>query len=89
MILSDIKNYLEQRGQASLGDMALHFDTTPEALQGMLEIWIRKGKIYKQFATASCGSSCQQCDPGATEYYVWVKTAVDVMLDLPSHCEHH
>ncbi|MEE9342970.1 MAG: FeoC-like transcriptional regulator [Gammaproteobacteria bacterium] len=89
MILSDLRKYLEERGQTSLGDIALHFDASPEALQGMLDIWIRKGKIEKRSATASCGSSCNQCEPTATELYVWVKGAVDVEPSLPSHCEHH
>lgn len=71
MILSDLRDYLRQRGQASLQDMALHFDADPEALRGMLEHWIRKGKVTRQTAKASCGDSCTQCDPATVEIYVW------------------
>ena len=71
MILSDLRDYLRQRGQASLQDMALHFDADPEALKGMLEHWIRKGKVTRQTAKASCGDSCTQCDPATVEIYVW------------------
>ena len=78
MILSDIKNYLQQRGQASLGDIALHFKSDPDAVRGMLDVWIRKGKVIKQTSTASCGSSCQQCEPATTEIYVWARKDMPV-----------
>ena len=48
MILSDIRNYVQDRGQSSLADIALHFDIEPEAARGMLDIWIRKGKLQRR-----------------------------------------
>jgi len=71
MILSEVRDYLQERGQASLQELALHFDSDPDALRGMLEHWIRKGRVTRHQAAASCGSSCTQCDPAAVELYVW------------------
>jgi putative ferrous iron transport protein C len=71
MILSDIRKYIEQRGQATLVDMANHFEADPEALRGMLNVWIRKGKVTRHVCTSSCGSSCTRCDSAATEIYAW------------------
>ncbi|HHJ15197.1 MAG TPA: sugar metabolism transcriptional regulator [Gammaproteobacteria bacterium] len=88
MILSDIRHYLEQRGQATLADIALHFDADPDAVRGMLEVWVRKGRVHCRRATASCGSSCSQCDPAATEIYVWGRAAGDTAALLPDGCEH-
>lgn len=88
MILSDIRHYLEQRGQATLADIALHFDADPDAIRGMLEVWIRKGRIRRRMATASCGSSCSQCDPAATEIYSWRNAEDDTARLLPNGCEH-
>ena len=88
MILSDIRHYLEQRGQATLADIALHFDADPDAIRGMLEIWVRKGRIHRRMATASCGSSCSQCDPAVTEIYVWGRAADATTALLPDGCEH-
>ncbi len=73
MILSDLRTYLRERGQSSLQDIALHFDTDPDALRGMLDHWIRKGKVSRM-TNASCASGgCTQCDPAAVEIYAWGK----------------
>ena len=80
MILSDIKNYLQQRGQASLGDIALHFKSDPEAVRGMLDVWIRKGNVIKQSSKSYCGSRCKQCDPATTEIYILTRKDIHVNL---------
>jgi hypothetical protein len=72
MILSDLKRYLKERGQATLADMALHFRSDPQAVRGMLDVWIRKGKVVKHSASASCGDGCARCDPGALEVFSWI-----------------
>ena len=88
MILSDIGKYLQDRGQSSLADIALHFDIEPEAARGMLDIWIRKGKLQRRSATSSCGTSCSQCDTAATEIYVWESSPESLRLPLPVDCNH-
>ena len=71
MILSDIRDYLRQRGQASLSDIALHFDSEPDAIRGMLDTWVRKGRVVKLDGGSACGG-CNQCDAAANEVYQWV-----------------
>lgn len=88
MILAELRDYLRQRGQATLADLANHFDAEPEALRGMLEVWIRKGRVQRQMATASCGTSCSHCDPHTTEIYVWSERKAPAVPVLPAHCEH-
>lgn len=90
MILSQVRDYLKQRGQCTLSDIALHFDTDANAVRGMLEIWIKKGKVEKRSATASCGTSCQSCDPAATEVYVWSESQIDdgLRVSVPGNCDH-
>ncbi len=75
MILADIKEYLSQRGTASLSDISVHFDTDPDALRGMLNQWIRKGRVSKFLLRESCGDKCSKCDTNNTEIYQWVDTA--------------
>jgi len=88
MILLEIKNYLQLRKQASLTDIALHFDADPAAVEGMLEQWIRKGKVHKTTLTTSCGSSCNQCGSAETALYVWgERPAAQPVQWLPRNCK--
>jgi len=90
MILSQVRDYLKQRGQCTLSDIALHFDTDADAVRGMLDVWIKKGKVERRSATASCGTSCQSCDPAATEVYVWKesKAVNGLNVSIPVNCGH-
>jgi putative ferrous iron transport protein C len=72
MILSDIKRYLQEHRQASLSDLSLHFDTTPDAMRGMLEQWIHKGRVSRTILESGCHKSCSACScHGETEIYAW------------------
>lgn len=73
MILSDLKGYLEARGQASLADMALHLRAEPDAVREMLAVWERKGRVRRAPTPVGCGGACTQCDPAAVEVYLWVR----------------
>lgn len=84
-MLTAVRDYLRNRGQVTLAEVALHFDVTPDVARRMLEVWRRKGKVHRAMATASCGSSCSQCDPAATEIYFWGE-APAAPPDLPGGC---
>ncbi len=89
MMLSDIRDYLQKRGQCSLSDIALHFDADAGAVRGMLDIWIKKGKVGKRPATLACGTQCQSCDPASTEVYFWKESSAPQTVAVPGHCDHH
>jgi len=71
MILTELKAYLQQRGQVTLADVVNHFDVDADVARDMLQVWINKGKVQRLQAGASCGVSCTQCEPMTTEIYVW------------------
>lgn len=71
MILADLRRYLQEREEASLADLALHFDADPEVVRSMLELWINKGKVERCTPSETCGVSCNRCDPTVTEIYRW------------------
>ena len=77
MILSEIKQYLVSCHAVTLNDLSIHFDTDPEALRDMLQIWVRKGKVRRVQTGGGCGSGCGTCACAAVETYQWVQaTAV-------------
>jgi len=72
MILSKIKHYLMKHKRVTLEDLALHFDIETEAMRGMLEQWIRKGRVLKLDMQVSCNKTCSKCcDTSAMEIYEW------------------
>ncbi len=72
MILSDLRAYLKEQRRVALADLCTHFNMDADALRGMLDKWIGKGKVRKLPLTASCGTSCCQCDTALTEIYEWI-----------------
>ncbi len=71
MILSDIQQFISQNKRASLADLKLHFRMDGDALRGMLNRLMRKGRISKMAEAKKCGG-CHSCADDATEIYVWV-----------------
>ncbi len=71
MILSDIQKFIADNKRASIGDLKIHFRMDGDALRGMLNRLIRKGRISKM-AEAKKFGGCGSCAEDATEIYVWV-----------------
>ena len=67
MLLADIRQYLKERGVASLDEVAIHFDIATDAAMFALDYWEKKGKLV--LLGAACGSSCGGCNTGGS--YRW------------------
>ncbi len=78
MILSELQQFLAQHKKASLADLELHFRIDADALRGMLNRLIRKGRVRKMADGKKCGG-CHSCAPEMIEFYEWVNSA-----ELPS-----
>lgn len=72
MILSELRSYLQQHRRVPLNDLVLHFGVEADALRGMLQKWIGKGKLRQTSAGSNCGSGCCKCDPLLTDIYEWI-----------------
>ena len=72
MILSEIKEYFSQQPMASLADLSVHFGVEPDAMRGMLELWIRKGKLRKLPQGDPCPNCCKTCKLEKLELYKWL-----------------
>lgn len=72
MILSELRDYIRARERVTLSDMAARFDKDPDALRGMVQKWIAKGKVAKLADGTRCGKTCGGCAPKAEEIYVWI-----------------
>ncbi len=70
MLLSQLNAYFAEHKRACMADLAAHFDAQPEALRGMLDLLIAKGRIKRIRAQINCGA-CSKCDPQQLEIYQW------------------
>ena len=71
MILTDIKQYLIDNRSASLTDLSVRFHVEPDAMRGMLDQWIKKGRLKKLPEGAKCSNCCGGCDSVQLEIYEW------------------
>jgi len=52
----------ETKGALSFQELAEELDATPERVQGMLDFWIKKGKIKTVTSSIECGTCSTQDD---------------------------
>ncbi|AOU97165.1 hypothetical protein BI364_03345 [Acidihalobacter yilgarnensis] len=50
-----VKAYLAERGRAPMSDLVHRFDSDPRALLGVLEFWMRRGKVRRLAGDACSG----------------------------------
>lgn len=72
MILSEVRQYLEQHGRVALTDMVYRFEADEEAIRRMLQILERKGKV-RRLSSGTCDSGCSKCDVAKLEFFEWVE----------------
>lgn len=80
---SAVKRYLQSRGMAPLSDLANRFGCDAEAMRGVLDFWMRKGRVQALTTQRGCASGCGGCSgascpaPESSAVYVWLdETAV-------------
>lgn len=71
MILSEMKSYLVARKRVPIADIANHFAIAPDAARGMLDVWVRKGRLRRIEGGAACGG-CARCTASHIEIYEWI-----------------
>lgn len=77
LTMTTLRDYLRERGHASLTEMALHFDAAPSAVEGVLDQWSNRGRVRALLAGESCcrkGSGCSSSCK-VEEIYAWIDAA--------------
>lgn len=68
-MLLQIRDFIAREGVVSTQQLTRAFNLDLQAIQPMLELWVRKGVIAKCAGQASCQSTCFKCDTQRPEYY--------------------
>jgi hypothetical protein len=71
MIL-ELQNYLAQKQKVSIAELETHFRSHPDALRGMLNKLVHKGRVKPVKSESTKCGGCTHCDTKAFEFYEWV-----------------
>ena len=58
MILRELGEYLAAQQKASRRELARHFHTSEDAVEAMLGVWMRKGRVRKVEQGGCSGGCC-------------------------------
>ncbi len=81
-MLIKIRDYLQQHKVCTLADLSVKFNTSPEAMRGMLGHWLRKGQLCcdRSSCLLACNKGCISCDPAELEIYRWLGKSSQIPL---------
>ncbi|WP_041795530.1 FeoC-like transcriptional regulator [Pararhodospirillum photometricum] len=68
LCMQSVRAYMNGVGPVSPQEIAVHFDTSPEVAQQVLDRWLAKGKV--QVRPAGSCSGCGNCQCG--RLYEWM-----------------
>ncbi|MGK7876988.1 MAG: FeoC-like transcriptional regulator [Xenococcaceae cyanobacterium] len=85
MILTEIQQYLSEQGRVSLVQMELHFRIDADALQGMLDRLVRKGRVRKLPIPQHC-HGCTECSTECIQFYEWASSSPKIAVQKPDCC---
>ena len=72
MLFTDVQRYLAAHRRTTLGQLTLHFGVAPPALQGMLDLLVRKGKVRRLPEPQVRCRGCGLCGSALLEAYEWI-----------------
>lgn len=73
MTPSEVKAYLVAHHRASLGDIATHFGSSPDATRHVLRHWLAKDRVRLLAGAGGCsGTGGCSCGKRPDEVYEWV-----------------
>ena len=69
-MLTELSAYLVEHRRVAIADLVNRFSSEPEALRGMLEILVAKGRVRRLDNGESC-RGCAKCPAYQLEVYEW------------------
>ncbi|MGK2889237.1 MAG: FeoC-like transcriptional regulator [Candidatus Malihini olakiniferum] len=72
MTLIELRNFVKEKRRVSLQEVSQKFHVETGVVEGMMEIWIQKGKIHSHENASGDCSGCCSCEKGLQLYYDWV-----------------
>lgn len=73
MTMIELRNFVRQRQRVSLQEISQRFHVEAGVVEGMIAIWVQKGKISSHENTSGGCGGCCSCEKGLRLYYEWVE----------------
>ena len=70
MILFELRQFLKEQHTVSLKELCEHFESSEEAMEEMLKIWVRKGYLKILDTSLPCGG-CSDINCTRPKYFRW------------------
>ncbi|WP_108650222.1 FeoC-like transcriptional regulator [Dongshaea marina] len=69
MIVRELGAYLAKHQRVSRQELARHFHCSEDAIDAMMQVWVRKGRV-RFISSQSCAGGC--CDQRSPACYEWL-----------------
>ncbi len=69
-MLLQLREYIQREHVVSVQQLTREFNMDAQALQPMLDLWVRKGAILPHQDKKPCQSPCSRCSTSAVVFYV-------------------
>lgn len=85
MLMKDLLDYIHLKGRVNLLDLSRHFKMNESAIENILALWIKKGKVRLFDADQACQTAsqtatkksqctdCSGCTNGTNKIYIWIE----------------
>lgn len=71
-MLLQIREFIHREHVVSMQQLAREFHVDEQALQPMLDVWIRRGVIRQYEEKPGCKKSCFRCSTNTPAYYQFI-----------------
>lgn len=71
-MLLNIRDFIQRERVVSTQQLSREFHIDEQALQPMLDIWVRKGMIKPCQDKTGCQSACLRCKVNSPIFYEWL-----------------
>lgn len=73
MTPSELRTYVKEHRHVTLTDLAIHFQSDPQAIKAAMQTWIKKGVVNATQAEAGCSKGCCKCKTEDITIYQWLE----------------
>jgi hypothetical protein len=74
-MLLQIRDFIQREQVVSTQQLSREFHVDEQALQPMLDVWIKRGVIRQCEEKVACKSSCFRCNKNAPVFYQYTHSA--------------